>query len=145
MHVFKIPLEAVPQGRPRFVNGHAVDPPKSRAFKEELLTLLQAGNCYSYNYESRPLECPVKSPVSVRIEIYRPASKFPKSGVISPKYGDIDNLVKPIFDAMNGVIWKDDRQVFELEVKKYLANKPMIIIRIYECSPRAIENVIEFE
>ena len=145
MPVFKIPLEAVPQGRPRFVNGHAVDPPKSRAFKKEFLTLLQASNGYSHKYEKTPLEYPVKSPVSVRIEIYRPASKFPKSGVISPKYGDIDNLVKPIFDAINGVIWQDDRQVFELEVKKYLANKPMIIIRINEYSQMAIENVIEFE
>lgn len=139
---FVIPLEAIPQGRPRFVNGHAVDPPKSRAFKEEFLTLLKVSDEYRH---SNLLESPSKFPVDVKIEIYRPASKFPKSGVISPKYGDIDNLVKPIFDAMNGVIWKDDRQVFELKVQKYLANKPMIIIRINEYNPRAIESVIEFE
>lgn len=31
---------------------------------------------------------------------------------------DIDNVIKGIFDAMNEIVWKDDKQVVELTVKK---------------------------
>jgi crossover junction endodeoxyribonuclease RusA len=32
--------------------------------------------------------------------------------------GDIDNYVKSILDALNGVAWEDDKQIIELTVKK---------------------------
>ena len=39
---------------------------------------------------------------------------------VSPKLrrGDIDNYVKLIFDALNGVAWVDDRQIAALSVRK---------------------------
>ena len=37
----KIPIDIVPQGRPRFHRGRAYDPPKSRKFKTDLATLIK--------------------------------------------------------------------------------------------------------
>ncbi len=47
---------------------------------------------------------------------------------------DIDNLCKSILDGLNGVAWKDDRQVHKLNAWKYPTIKPeaqvSIIVRL---------------
>lgn len=35
-----------------------------------------------------------------------------------PRTIDIDSVLKPTMDALNGIIWKDDKQVTELFVRK---------------------------
>jgi Holliday junction resolvase RusA-like endonuclease len=42
------------------------------------------------------------------------ASKFTKSEL----RGDIDNYAKSVLDALNGVAFKDDKQVIILELEK---------------------------
>ena len=32
---------------------------------------------------------------------------------------DIDNSLKALFDALTGIIWKDDRQIMRIEVEKF--------------------------
>lgn len=39
--------------------------------------------------------------------------------VTSQRYGDIDNLVKGVLDALNGLMWKDDRQVVGIYARKF--------------------------
>jgi Holliday junction resolvase RusA-like endonuclease len=40
---------------------------------------------------------------------------------------DIDNLIKGLFDALNGVLWEDDAQVFEVgQVRKLYSESPGI-------------------
>ncbi|HBM16073.1 MAG TPA: RusA family crossover junction endodeoxyribonuclease [Lentisphaeria bacterium] len=43
-----------------------------------------------------------------------------------------DNLNKATFDALTGLIWKDDSQVAELSSRKYYGVKPQIILEITE-------------
>lgn len=119
---FVIPLDAVPQGRPRFYNGHAVDPPASKKFKDDVAQIVAAQK------DSDEL---ITSPINVLIEIYRSAKTFgKKNGVTNKRYGDIDNLAKGILDALTGIIWADDRQIFELHVYKKLADEPLIIVKM---------------
>lgn len=33
------------------------------------------------------------------------------------KRGDLDNMIKALLDAGNGVLWKDDKQVFEINAQ----------------------------
>lgn len=117
-----IPIDVIPQGRPRFYNGIAIDPPKSKQFKTELAMLVK-----SLRRGSALLDGAIK----IELGIYRQASKF-KKGVTSKKYGDIDNLAKAILDAFNGVIWQDDSQIVDLHITKNLADVPMIKILIEE-------------
>jgi len=39
---------------------------------------------------------------------------------------DLDNLVKSILDAMNGIVWVDDAQVFSLSARKIYSEEPSI-------------------
>ncbi len=116
----KIPIDIVPQGRPRFYRGIAYDPPKSRQLKKDLALIV------------KPLAgSPFIGEVKVKLDIYRQAAKF-KKGVTSKRYGDIDNLAKAILDALNGICWQDDSQISELHVTKNLADEPRIEIEITE-------------
>lgn len=65
---------------------------------------------------------------------------------LSPYYamsnlcGDFDNLAKGIADALNGVVWNDDRQVCSHFFRKYYSAKPFVFIEVLELIP-SIESV----
>jgi Holliday junction resolvase RusA-like endonuclease len=92
-------------------------------------------------------EDPLYGAVSVSLEVYlvRPKSHFgtgrnskilkdnaPKYPIISSKENaDIDNYIKFVFDALNGVFYKDDGQIVHLESIKEYSTEPKTIVRIY--------------
>lgn len=52
---------------------------------------------------------------------------------MTPKVNDIDNVAKAVLDALNTVVYKDDRQVYYLQAEKTYEtpeNKPMIKVYI---------------
>lgn len=61
------------------------------------------------------------TPVRLKIEVYTPlAQSTPKGTVSMPhvKKPDLDNVVKLVLDALNGVAWDDDQQVNCIFAKK---------------------------
>jgi Holliday junction resolvase RusA-like endonuclease len=46
------------------------------------------------------------------------------------KKPDLSNLIKWVEDAGNGIIWQDDKQIFEIEATKAFAREPRTIIRV---------------
>lgn len=46
----------------------------------------------------------------------------------SKNAGDLDNLSKGVLDALQGIIWKNDAQIIQLEVSKYPAMDYSILI-----------------
>lgn len=119
MKKFVIPLDAVPQQRPRFFNGRAYDPPQCAKFKKDFAALLHADTEI------------MTDTLKVDITVYRAASKF-KQGASSKRYGDCDNLAKGILDACNGILWKDDSQIVDLHVEKAVASEPQIVLIVDE-------------
>jgi Holliday junction resolvase RusA-like endonuclease len=65
---------------------------------------------------------------------------FATSVVVSIEYfttgavgKDIDNILKPILDAMNGVVYVDDKQIEELRVLKFTKCKEnKLVIKVFE-------------
>ena len=45
---------------------------------------------------------------------------------------DIDNLTKAILDALNGIAWKDDAQVTQINIQKIWSAKDQIEVEIWE-------------
>jgi len=86
-------IEAVSKKRPRVLrSGHAYTPKDTKLFET------QFGNAVRCRFGRKP----VPDNVHVVIDFY-----------LSPKRmrSDLDNLIKSVLDALNGVIWLDDRQV----------------------------------
>lgn len=70
-------------------------------------------------------EEPIKGLIKVTL-------KFSKRGTVgSRRYGDLDNHVKAVMDALNGVVWVDDAQVVEMHAYK-IEGSPRIEIDIDE-------------
>lgn len=59
-------------------------------------------------------------------------SKKQRAGEYLPR-ADVDNLAKGVLDALNGVAYKDDKQIQSLFVRKqYTSNRDAIMIEVYE-------------
>ena len=58
-----------------------------------------------------------------------------ESGIIRPaKSPDVDNIVKMVMDALEGLAYKRDSQVVSVNCKKYYGQKPRLEISIKETS-----------
>jgi Holliday junction resolvase RusA-like endonuclease len=82
---------------------------------------------------------PIEGPCSVTLAIdcQVPASWSQKKrrmalagDVLPTTKPDADNVVKAVFDGLNGVAWRDDVQVVDLRVRKRYAATPCVRVEI---------------
>ena len=113
------------KGRPRFSKwGGAYTPKPTRDF-EKLVS--------DWATRSMGKKKPTDKGIRVKLSIYirRPKSNKTKQHTQTP---DVDNLAKAILDAINEIVFVDDKQIIELEISKYWADfvEPSFTITIYE-------------
>ena len=120
--VFEVPGDPKGKGRPRFARIGTftkVYTDKQTLNYEEHIALMAKKAIGA----SDPLKRPVIVCLYVRLPIPKSYSKSRAKacleGLERPcKKPDIDNIAKSYLDAMNGIIFLDDTQVVELNVKK---------------------------
>ena len=127
---FTIPGEPVGKGRPRVDRGRAHTPKKTKAYEEKVKW------CYLQAH-GRMLEGPIRMTVIALYYIPKSASKRAReamlNGALKPtKKPDIDNVIKCLMDALNGVAYKDDAQVVKIQALKYYGAQPKVIVRLSE-------------
>lgn len=121
-----IPGPVVGKGRPRFVRrtGHAFTPEKTARYEAILAHAMG---------EAMAGQEPVDAAIHVSIDIYCevPASWSKRkreqalAGDLAPQSKpDLDNVLKGVGDAGNGVIWKDDARITSALVKREFAVQP---------------------
>lgn len=134
---FTIPGAPVGKERPRFYNGHAVTPKKTKHYEALVAQMYKAqanGKCWM---EGEPLE--------VFIRAYYPIPKsYTKKRIagikayeeLPTKKPDVDNLVKAILDSLNQVAWYDDTQVVSITADKFYAEEmPYVFVSIHALDP----------
>lgn len=89
---FVVVGQPVPKGRPRVANGRAFTPERTKAWESEVALLAQAQGV-------RPFDADADVAAYISIVAAR---------------GDLDNHVKAILDALNGIAYHDDKQVTRL-------------------------------
>lgn len=111
---FDLPWEPVAKGRPRVTmrGGHAraYTPAKTRTAEAALRYMLSAAG-------ARVVPRPIPITVRAVFRLPRPAS-LAKRFTAPTKKPDLDNTIKTLADAGNGVLWEDDAQIVELNVRK---------------------------
>lgn len=123
--------ECVPKGRPRFNRNGQVYTPKETLDYERLIQ----------NQIRLQRIKPVKGPVRLTVVIYRQVlknwSKKKTNAAIRGEHlpvtrPDLDNYLKVIMDASNGLLYEDDNQVVEILASKRYAKMPYVEIILEE-------------
>ena len=112
---FSVNTEPYPQPRPRFGKGKIDQPERVSEYKN----LLKIAGRQAMN--GRPL---FSTPIAVSVVIRR------KIKIDSQRFGDIDNHLKAVFDALNGVCYTDDKLIFAVGAVKVHSAHPGVDIVI---------------
>ncbi|MBQ8994147.1 MAG: RusA family crossover junction endodeoxyribonuclease [Turicibacter sp.] len=121
MREFKIPGKVQAKQRPRFANGRTYTPKPTVDYERFVKSCYQD---YIDIYKWEPLKCSIRAEIEVFMKVPKSDSKLVKKrkleGYIRPMVTpDTDNLAKSLLDALNGLAYGDDKQIVELEVKKF--------------------------
>ena len=113
-----IPIEPLPQPRPRFSYGRCYQPARIVEYKAEIA---KAARLAMKDSE------PMTGELSAVIRLYR---KYKRC---SRRFGDFDNLAKAITDACNGIVFTDDSQIVRCSIEKFTdKEKPRVEVEIQE-------------
>lgn len=131
-YTITIPGEPVAKARPRMTkHGHTYTPKRTVDYERMVQTLFHA------EHGSPKLE----GPILLRLDLYfgipksrsKAARKRMQQGLERPcKRPDIDNCLKAIADALNGVAYKDDSQIVAAVIQKFWAEEPRAEVQITE-------------
>lgn len=115
------PLDSVPFKRVAG-NFHKYNDPRYRDFKDAL---------GYFALKAMAGQEPLKGAVKLSVDVYKPKPK----DITSRNWGDLDNHVKGVLDALTGICYKDDRQVCEIHARKFFGQPKVIIyLEELECS-----------
>lgn len=124
----RIPSEPIGKQRARGKNFYT--PPETRRFED----LIQ-NHAREAMDGCEPVEFAIK--LDIRFLLSVPAS-WPKwkrtaayQGLVKPtSRPDLDNLTKAIMDGFNGVVWRDDAQVFKAQTEKVYSACPETVVTV---------------
>lgn len=105
----KFNVDPIGKARPRVTRNGTYTPKKTKDFQNAIKDLARL------QYQALPLAGALE--VDLIFEIERPKSVKRKHHTVKC---DLDNYIKAVLDALNGVIYKDDAQIIKISaIKKY--------------------------
>ena len=113
------PLEPVPFPRPSSNGKRRFNPPRYTEFKNQLGVYAKA---------AMRGQAPLTGAISIVCEFFKPRPKDPTS----VKYGDLDNLIKAVLDALQGICFENDAQVVQIFYASKNHGEPEINIELEE-------------
>lgn len=108
---FNVPGKPVPCPRARVRGG------QGGYYKKAYTLWLDVVKVYAT--QARLGKKPLSGPVRVTVAFYGAHSR-----------ADLDNLVKPILDGMNGVIYEDDSQIHRLTIERAPSGDPHAYVEV---------------
>lgn len=126
-----------PQGkaRPRFTRtGHAYTPDSTREYEDMVRMAYIAAEGHKI-----PAGVPVSVDITAWYAIPKSAPKKLRERMASGEFvpltrPDVDNCLKVVLDALNGLAWHDDAQITQATVRKVYGISPMVRVEIREAT-----------
>lgn len=111
--------EPVAKGRPRFAGKRAYTPIKTKDYEKRIVS--EAMNMGV---------CQINDPVFLTIRAFFPMSiaAAKRGDTHHTKRPDLDNIIKIVGDALNGIAWKDDSQIVGVLAEKGYSDYPRLEI-----------------
>lgn len=82
-----------------------------------------------------PICGPLQMDISFYLKIPKSTSKAKRKQMLNGKIKhikkpDVDNLVRPIFNALAKIVYNDDSQLCNVNISKYYSDNPRIVVKI---------------
>ena len=129
---FEVPGEPRSKGRPRFTrDGHPYTDSETRAYEQKIVAY--------YRQQLQGFRWSDSAFVSVEVTAHYPipksATKAALAGmqagrILPSRKPDIDNVLKVVLDALNGVAYKDDSRVVAVSARKVYSMTPKLVIEM---------------
>lgn len=124
-------LPPAPKLRPRLGRrGNTFTPMKTRIAERKIASLLSRLVCPERRVTDKG------QALTLKVDFYVPPPKRAKPGKMPVTRPDIDNYLKLLCDAANGILWVDDSQLVHVEARKlydWTARKGRIEVMVEEC------------
>lgn len=128
---FFVDGEPVGKGRPRFVKSGRTFTPKKTADYEDLVRAKYRAVANDFMFDDVALGVRITAFYGVPKSVSQ-RKKEKMLGTRVTKRPDADNISKACLDALNGVAYRDDSLVAELEVLKLYADRGCVMVEIEE-------------
>lgn len=131
MVYFFVPGKVQGKARPRFSSksGTVYTPGKTKSYERQIAEAYEAqhGPCF----EGAVLVV-IEAVFSIPKSWTRAKKAEAAAGKLAPGKPDIDNILKVVLDGLNGIAYKDDKQVTMTQCKKiYTATNSLPGLRVY--------------
>lgn len=114
--------EPIPLARVRFSGRHCYQPKRNREYRAIVQQAARSA------MKDRP---PLQGEVTATVKLYR------RYRPTARNYGDADNHLKAILDALNGIVYLDDAQIVRCLVEKFTDKEdPRAEIELVTLSPQ---------
>jgi Holliday junction resolvase RusA-like endonuclease len=135
---FQVPGQPQGKGRPRVgkIGAHArlFTPAKTVAYEGLVAHAAQEAMA-----GRKPFDGPVQVSMALGCQVPQSWSQRKQRAAIAGEIRptskpDIDNVVKAVFDGLNGVAWRDDVQVVTLTVGKHYSAIPRVAVHVSDAA-----------
>ena len=129
---FKAPLTPIGKARPRFTRWGGVYTPPATHMAERKLALACRQALSDF---VKPSDAPIRIAIRACFAIPSSASQKKRAAMLGQpvtKKPDADNIAKLVLDALNGIAYTDDKQVFSVSVEKRYALEDSMAIDVLE-------------
>lgn len=129
-----IPGEPVAKARPRVTKWGSYTPEKTKNYETLVkeLFITQHGQVILEG----ELAVNIKAYFSIPKSTSKKKSELMQQLKIRPtKKPDLDNIMKAVTDALNGLAYKDDSQIVQASISKYYSGNPRIELEISKVIP----------
>ena len=132
--LFTVPGQPVAKGRPRFARrgaGVVAYTPQKTANYEAQVRVSATAAMDGIDPIAGPLELSIRCVLQIPASWSKKKKDMAALGVVcATKKPDIDNVIKGIKDACNGVCWVDDAQVVKVSIEKRYGAFPCATVMI---------------
>lgn len=135
MLTITIPGEMRGKGRPRFSTAGGFARAYTDAKTASAENWIKA--CAVEQAGTVPIAGPIALSVSIAVEVPRSWSKKRRAAALAgadfpTSKPDLDNCAKLIADALNGIVWRDDKQIVRMDLRKHYAEFAQTVLTVAE-------------
>ena len=134
---FEVPGEPRGKGRPRFTKtGHTYTDSETKAYEQKIIAYYRSA-FGAFRWSDKAF---IRIKVTAHYPIPKSATKaavaaMQSGGVLPSRKPDIDNVLKIVLDALNGIAYKDDSRVVSVEADKVYSFTPKLVIELQGSEP----------